>query len=382
MSGYRYPDMTTVEINRLFLQQKLTPLRFNFPTLPNFSKWSLQSPEPGKAFLEIKIPSSFVETNIYNLNFESFPNFSIFTKPLILKDLQTDKVLYEGPGIVLDTNTGLDWKTEIRNTNFQFEKVNTILKKQGNQDVLDDLLQSNKLNLRLWFHKYIAPYPGFTNSTKNFFGTQGSQIKNVGETITSPKPNWIRNFPLYTIQPQDQNNPDSLPRLTNLNESFFDLKTQLHVPFVSPLDWTQYYQKVTKRKTQLKDLKQLDCFPIPILQIRVPRIKEKNSPLQQVTSQISLYDNIDYKFDNTGMNLGTSNSFFLNTETSLETILENENFGNVLSGGTYKKLPTSFLSLSSSKNFFQENWEPLTSQSWLIVSQLGFAFSVFQILKT
>lgn len=382
MSGYRYPDMTTVEINRLFLQQKLTPLRFNFPTLPNFSKWSLQSPEPGKAFLEIKIPSSFVETNIYNLNFESFPNFSIFTKPLILKDLQTDKVLYEGPGIVLDTNTGLDWKTEIRNTNFQFEKVNTILKKQGNQNVLDDLLQSNKLNLRLWFHKYIAPYPGFTNSTKNFFGTQVSQIKNVGETITSPKANWIRNFPLYTIQPQDQNNPDSLPRLTNLNESFFDLKTQLHVPFVSPLDWTQYYQKVTKRKTQLKDLKQLDCFPIPILQIRVPRIQEKNSPLQQVTSQISLYDNIDYKFDNTGMNLGTSNSFFLNTETSLETILENENFGNVLSGGTYKKLPTSFLSLSSSKNFFQENWEPLTSHSWLIVSQLGFAFSVFQILKT
>lgn len=403
MSGYRYPDMTTLEITRLFLHQKLTPLWFNFSSFYQFNNLVSQISQFKKPFLQIKFPSIFIEPAMYNLTFKSVPNFSIFTKPLILKDLQTQKVLYEGPGIVLDTDTGLDWKTQITNTSFESKNLENNFKKQVTNSSLDDLFQSNKINLRLWFQKNILPYPGFTNTTKNFFGTL-SETENVF-SIQSAFPNykfgtnlekndWVKNFPLYTLQPQDQNNPDSLPRLTNLNESFFQLKTQLHVPFMSVGEWETYYQKIIEKKAQLKagdsqikEFKQLDCFAIPILQTRVPLTQEKGSLLKQVTGQISLYDNIDYQVTNTLLDLGASNS--LRNQDYLESVLELETFGNVFSAGTYKKLPTSFSSGGKNiffgnglKFFFQENWEPLTSQSWLIISQIGFAFSVFQILKT
>ena len=388
MSGYRYPDMTQSEINRLFLQQKLTP------------RWStLSSP---RNFLEIKFPSSFVETTLYNFNIEPFPNFSIATKPIILRDLETEKILYQGPGLILEKNNGLDWKTQIPQTDFEFKNTNTKLQKQSNTSVFDNVLQSNSFNLRLWFQQYMAPYPGFTKSTKNFFGANESP--EFSPTTSSKiqhfqKQNWIQKLPIYELEKRDvEKGPSNIPSVTNLNESFFELDTELHVPFISSREWKLHYQKFLDKKNQQisSDSQNEEChfFPAPLLQTRLPKIDQKNSILNQINSQLSLHDNIDYHFDKNLFKLLNSNSINFSPtsekDTALQNLLENDDFGTLFSTGTYKKNSTVFSSkrdkhsltkAQNTESFFQDNWEPLSFHSWLIISQLGFAFFVFQILK-
>lgn len=399
MSGYRYPDMTNQELRRFFLPPKLTSYLGKFKAIlkpGTFAKENFQILQT--TFLEIKIPSLFVGNALYDFQVPAFPKFSILTKPLLLKDLETDKVLYEGPGLVLDSSSGFDWLTKIRNTDFQIEPRKTNSKNQISESVLENLLETDNINLRLWFHKHITPYPGFTTPTKNFFVGQRSEGPNQNKT---QKQEWIESLPFYQVELRydlgnmSQAERDALTKVFNSNESFFALNTHLTLPVMSAAEWQTSYQKIQEKiqKNKLSDKKdsksiELACFPVPILQTRIPQFQEKHSYLPQVNSQLSLHDKIEYQMDPTLFNVAQSTPFSLNTQTNFESILEKETFETTFTSGTYKTVPTIFSSFSLptwlnfiKQSFFIENWEPLSLQSWLIVSQIGFSFCVFQILK-
>lgn len=402
MSGYRYPDMNSTEIHRLFLQHNLTQFGFPFQSSNNF--------------LQLKFPSMFIETNQYQFNLEPVPDFSISTKPIILRDIETDKILYEGPGILLDKNTAFDWKTELLN-------------------------DKQEKTLRFWFHRYISPYTSFNNSLTHFIGIYESPkissslalnsneshldpkikktqdlylsqereqaaLSNKENTFNSEKQNWLKILPGFKKQNYSNENLDpkervKLEKVTNINKSIFPLETTLNVPFISSEEWQTQYKKISQKKSQLKDSKAqsigFEFFPVPIIQSRIPKPTQK---LTQIHSQISLDDFIDYNFAKplnsfkdtlrfsalvgrkaTLQSKGGLNSFSLNAENYFQSVLENESFRNSLDSGFYKKIPSIFSSNKASINAFQNNWEPLSFQSWLIISQLSFAFFVFQILK-
>lgn len=399
MSGYRYPDMNAVDIQRLLLQQKNPAFALIFG---NFN-----------SFLKINVPGSILEPITYNFSFESLPEFSLFTKSLILKDFETMKILYQGPGIILDKNTGWDWKTELSQKQFSLEKKNSksqiklqefplsqnfentesspSLKvedtKQRSSVNLDSLSQSKRTSLRVWFQHYLSAYTPFSNANKNFFGvTESPEI--VSRITRGALENFPRNFIESLRQYKKQN--ELIPELsTNLNESLFQVDSDFQVPFITVPEWKHYYENLQERKSiKQGQISEIDFCKIPLLQTRFSKIQEnfsmtsQNSILEkQTNSQLSLYDDIDYQFNKTPLQITSSKDFSLVTETNFQGILENENFGSIFSSGIYKKIPTIFSSNSEARFLFQDNWEPLTFQSWLIISQLGFAFSVFQILK-
>ena len=379
MSGYRYPDMTSVEINRVLLQQRI-------PIFKGFFTQSIP-------YLRINVLGSILESTTYNFFLEPVPNFSLLTKTLNLKDFEKDKILYQGPGIILDKNMGFDWVIQpIENRDFKVQnkrqdlsftenlEYESSFQKQKPTFVFETLSNSKKITLRFWFQRYLSAYTTFGNVNKNFFGVKESPevLSSTSPTTTETEinPNAVEARLTYKNQyshypPLRGNN------VTNLNDSLFYVDAELQVPFISSEAWKQYQQKVLNTDQKSKNI----FCPIPFIQTRFPKIEENLSTNTQTNYQISLYDDIDYHFKKNGLQNGLSKEFSLATETNFQSLLENENFGNIFAAGIYKKLPTIFSSNSEARFLFQENWEPLSSQSWLIISQLGFAFSVFQILK-
>ena len=394
MSGYKYPDMTSQEITQLYLQQKLTPRN-------------------GSTFLQIKIPSTLIETCTYDFHGASLPEFSILVKPVVLKDFEKDKILYEGPGILFGENTAFDWKTSVEpnlfgvkqkegNTRQVWDHFNSLtssklnkfeLKKHQKDPlvVFETLSYSKKTNLRLWFQRYLSAYTPFAILTKNFFGLHESPefvnrsfIKdesNLSGSVlfkeNSKNNSNFQTFPLYKLQKHPSFG--TIETITNLNQSIFQVNPELQLPFLSPEDWKKYYQllkgNLTNGDLQISDH---NFLTLPLIQTRFPKV---SSTLTQNNSQISLYDNFDYAFNTNMLTSGSSTSYSLNTNKNFQGVLENENFETIFDAGFYNKLPSIFSSLGNPEIVFQDNWEPLSFQSWLIICQIGFAYLVFQILK-
>lgn len=377
MSGYRYPDMNSREIHRVLLKQKNLIFRLFF--------------NQSDTYLKISLPGINIEPIIYNFLFKPIPNFPILTKDLILKDFQTKENIFQGDAILLNKSNGFDWiapripnrkvkaKQNLLDRRFteNFEYKQTY---QKQHNIYQTLSTRINISLRLWFQRYLSAYTTFGNANKNFLGITKPPLRaNKPDIQEKSTQNEIK-FELDNLRkykPQSyRNRLLGPPTNFNFNESPFQVNSDYQTPFVSPDEWEQYSQNIIKNKQSQASA--LEFCKIPMIQIRMPKLEENVSINTQTIDQISLYDDIDYHFLKNYLQDGVSTKFSLSAEPNFQSIIENDNFGKFFDNGSYKRLPHHL----RSKRQFQNNWESLSFQSWLVISQVSFAFLVYKTLRS
>ena len=336
MSGYRYPDMTLNQITGLFCQESL------------FSTKNIQ----------VFLPSSFLTPQNSNIQNAESPIFLIQAKKLVLQD-HTDPTnnIYEGPSILLNAKTGLDW-----------------------QIVLKDSYP--KLDPRRWVENYLNTQNPLSDSFKNFFGIFESPENKISIDLKKLEPNndstyWLDHLSIFRSG-----------IITNTTQSYFPFERSFQLPFIEKQDWLN---QINNNSDPIK----LNAVSLPIIETRIP--KQTNPEL------LFGYNNaIDFAFTNPLTDLqsvieigGQSKSsqkpgflskfkskrardcFQLGFVPATTNYLDQESFQTHLSSGVYQKIPSIF----GIKTIFYDLWEPLTFNSWLVTSQIGFAFLVFTVLK-
>jgi ATP-dependent Zn protease len=353
MSGYKYPDMSTREIKWLMFQQR-----------------GLQNKRLKN--IKIQLPPSFGTTQLYSIDYPHIPSFFITTKPTTLTDFSVNRILYDGPGVVVNPNKGLDWNISSKN---QIETVNNYYAWLKRYLSTENSLVRFKKN---YFGVYDSPEFSFPNGTfgneklisfplpNETFGTG-----NTDETLlsnTNSQKYWVENLPIYRKG-----------TITNTEPNIFSFDRFIQIPALSEKEWkdeTEQHTKISIKNSGILETEYNDIM-LPILETKVPKSNKPNL-------LFSNNSNLDYEFLLPG---GNSKNRFLEFTPPTISFLEKETFGTKLSSGVYRRNPSIFSQSSKQPRFlqpaifFQDVWEPLTTKSWLIVSQIGFAFLVFKILK-
>ena len=318
MSGYRYPDMKLKQVIGLFFQGK----------------------DAQNRNIQILLPSSFLAPGSVESPHSLVPNFLIKSKKLVLKD-QADHAtnLYEGPAILSTDKTGFDWEVGV-----------------------DSSANSNNTKyFRGWVEKYLNSTNPLSDSFKNFFGLFESPENSLNIAPTRGIKNnqtnyWFKNLPIFRTG-----------ILTNTTSTYFEFDRSFQIPYIENKDWNS----VLSSQSDSNSLT-LNTILLPIVETRIPKGTKPefgykpfvdfdfNSPLDFLKGPSKKHLQITFS---------PSSSSYLNEE-ALETSL---------SSGIYQKIPS--VLNSSSFPIFYDLWEPLTFKSWLVTSQIGFAFLVFTILK-
>jgi len=286
--------------------------------------------------IRIILPSSFLLPQAPTVKHIQPPTFLINSKKVILTDPIDQNVnLYDGPGILINKKTGFDWKIFIEN-------------------------DSTKVDLQDWIENYLGLNNPLSDSLKNFFGVLESPENNFSNQVNLIENKkevtyWFKNLSVFRTG-----------IISNTTPSYFKFERSFYLPFISNLDW----QNQLTKTTELNSL-QLNTAALPILETRIP---QSNSP-----KLLFGYKNaVDFKFENP-FSKKSKDSFALSFIPANFTYLGQEYFQIPLSSGVYQKIPSLFG--ENSLAIFDDLWEPLTFKSWLVTSQIGFAFLVFNILK-
>src|SRR4029079_4935508 len=89
--------------------------------------------------LKILLPSSYLFPQSSNFQHTAPPSYLVKSKKLVLKDALEREIFYEGPSVVLNKESGFDWKI-------------------------------NSSSLKLWVEKYLGAKNPTHLTSKNFFG--------------------------------------------------------------------------------------------------------------------------------------------------------------------------------------------------------------------
>lgn len=323
MSGYNYPDMTDVDLHWFYTFKKYSPVGAK-----SFSSKNLAE--------EIKMETSTVSSSSKTSFFDvkKLPTFLIETKDVLFRNRDRNKVFYTGPALILDSQKNLDWKT------------------YGEE------------NLRTWFHNYISPLNPFTQTRGNFFGVYSSP--EFLTNVKTPDFSSFENPYLYRLHYiKSQNPPIWGPVALSPQSNFEPYNSLLHVAV------EEKGKPVLKKGVDVLLLKKDNSSPgydfLPIVQIQQPKFTNPPLGLDNFVGYSPIFDlgvtsTPDYNF---------SADFFRETG-----ILAKK------SSGSYRKLASLFSKAKSSTSVLANNWEPLSSRSWLVVTQLSFAVLIFQVLKS
>lgn len=326
MSGYKYPDMTQRELISFLIQKNISNIkniRIIFPTTYLM---------PQNSSIEIKSPSKFL----------------IQSSKKSLKDFSTGEIQYEGPTILLNKKTGLDWEIEPKNSDYR--------------------------SLRNWLEGYFNTKNPLSDSIKSFFGIYESpeSVSKISSDTSHSNKYWSKNLPLHRIG-----------IITNNTYSIIPFERSFQVPSFNDIEWKEFIE--TNRELIDKNLIDYSTIALPIIETRLPKIETDNN--------FFIYkDTVDFEFQNP-FEKEFKDKQFLNDTTKqpkkyltnldflphIKTFSKGESLENQYSSGIYQKLPgiignTRLIS-------FSDLWEPLTFKSWLVISQIGFAFLVFKVLK-
>jgi len=328
MSGYDYPDMNDLDLYWFYTLNKHSP----------FGAKSLSG-----ATEEFKIETSTVplSSKTYLFDVKKLPAFLIETTDVLLRNIDRNKVFYTGPALVLDSQKNLDWKTY------------------------------GEKNLRSWFHNYVSPLNPFVQTRGNFFGVYSSP-----EFVPTPKTPDFSSFEnpyLYRLHYfKGQNPPIWGPVTLSPQSNFEPYNSLLHVAV------EEKEKPVLKKGVDVLLLKKDNSSPeydfLPIVQIQQPKITKPSLALDNFVGYSPIFDmgvtsTPDYNF---AAESGSTNAFF-ERETGILT---------KKSSGSYRKLASLFSKTKNSTSVLANNWEPLSSRSWLVVTQLSFAVLIFQVLKS
>ena len=269
--------------------------------------------------LEIKLPFSFLtKKQIINVN-STPPKFLIQTRNTEIDENSPFQFVYSGPTTIFDPQTGFDWK---------FAN------------------QTQQINFRNWLMK-MSTNTIQNRNPKNFFGIFDSP-ESTNQTFASSininsEDYWLKNLPIFNtgnfIKPLRQD---------------FQYKDIVQFPYLSSIN----LNKLISNSNLI--------LPLPILESNVA---SSNSKFIQNNK------NYTFELEPEFLNKNVHGNFLQNTTASLI----NEYTTDYLTSGVYKSVPSVF---SPQKNIlFTTLWEPLTFRSWLVTSQIGFAFLVFKVLK-
>ncbi len=325
MSGYLFPDMNSIDVGWFLLQKYIS------------SSGSVQN-------IQIQLPASFSLLKQYSTLSLIKPDFLIETKNVHLKNRESDNTLYQGPAITTLKQTGFDWNIRSKNSeNYEF---------------------------RDWLEFYLSSVNPFSDSFLNFFGVYNSPEYDVSAETNIQKDSnyWFSQLPFFRNG-----------ILSNPDTSLLSFERSFQIPFISEKEWNRCFPENTQNLTN--DLAEKDFVEIslPLVETRIPTNKEP-------FFLFGLQPLVDYQFSPPYKNKSYVQGDFL---PEIWDSLEEESFGNQISSGMYQRIPSTFqLKSQDSKNiffdpslFFYDLWEPLTYRSWLVISQIGFAFLVFSILK-
>lgn len=372
MSGYIYPDTSRQELEWFYKQKsqgffgKHSRVRYVLPDLKE------------------NLLGLDVSTIKYNFVVNKLPRFSVETQEVEVQSRDRQNSLYEGPGLVLDSERALDWKV------------------------------SGKL--RSWFHKYLSPLNPLYQKQENFFGAWkspgiSSRSLALAELEEQNRDIFIKR--LKYVKKNDKETRWGTSLSLAYNPRFAPYKVELYIPaepekwggkgiFIAPKnsDIEKYPELNLELEGQnpedqpssmrprytLKDQAALDFLPLvdvsmPASRSFSPTKDSKNgySPI----FNLGITANSDYSFTPNvfdyispqraeryikRVSIYSKRSFFSRLFIRLKVEL-----------ARFVPLPAKWLKTSQRTQV--SNWEPLTSQSWLIVSQITFAVVFFYALK-
>ena len=343
MSGYFYPDMNLKQVNN-FLVHKV---------FSNFSNtYSLPTNFIGQTNLKIIFPANSGFINNFSFENQKASIFRIKTGFVNFQDLDKKQSLYSNQALFVNGKNGLDWETLNFNpkTNLKSDLQKLNAQVETRDKVSFGSREKYSPNLRFWLENYFSPLNPLLDSKQ----------------MVLKKP---------VLQQND----------------FLFSKNDVLVPFLTRNQWQNLYteNKIgVETNLYLNDFKVNECV-IPLVQIALPQLSSSRL-------NFDLTPTLDYVFSSssstktsnylvpfpTSKELGSLNSFqehyFSDTES-----LTNLSYKKLLS--IYPQQQSFLASLTQfslpSEKIFWENWEPLTYRSWLIITQIGFAFVFFNFLK-
>lgn len=321
MSGYLYPDMNLKQVISLYFKEQ----------------------NAQKRNIKLIMPSSFLIPNRLKTLNEELPTFTINSKKIVLFDsISQSTNLYEGPSIILKTENGLDWQVHLKKS------------------------AQNK-SLREYMEFYLNSKNSLTDSLKNFFGIFESLENNQNSKFKINLLNknyWFNNLPIFRIG-----------NIANTTPSFFEFTRSFQLPYLTNEQW----EVLVSKQNELKGLN-LNTISLPIIETRFPK---KISPQflfgYKYSSELDFSNPLNIFKNSKVVTTSINPDLELTFQPGSTNYLNNESFENSLTSGIYKKTP-SILDKNLAPIFY-DLWEPLTFKSWLVTSQIGFAFLIFTILK-
>ena len=396
MSGYYFPDISDKELKSLVLQifykkNFLDRLYFSQKKLSNRISplgRELYSSQNFLSSIKIQLPQSFVPGRVseikYNFPFLKQPNLNIKYRPTFLEGIT--QTLYEGPGVVQNSFTK---EVEIK----------------------------NKTQVRNWLKNFFSPDNPLTDRRDGFFGKNKDSDTTFSENV----------FRRGSETAEFLEKAESRRGSSNENLPVVPYYDEFQVPYLNEKEWGIILEKIKadlEEKSALDPNFDLDKFhlSIPLIRIRTPKNGPIVWPLTQIDYQPPL---LNYRGSRGKEEDPSSNSFAcfscfdskkvkqrqLYSSQSLEVFKNSENgiplkFHYIPSsqillnrnlvekkffGGIYQKIFSTYNSMSTdhskqtlAKNLsvqFRECWEPITKNSWLILTQFSFGFFVLRILR-
>lgn len=420
MSGYEYPD-TTIRHFRSLLLQHLYKTKIS--VLKNFLL-KLKIPIESKIFrpsFAIQFPPSFTSSVNYNYSNQKIPNLKLKYKRTLLEGEK--QTLYDGPGVLRNDPThDLDFsnKQEINDWIKQFLSSDNPLTNRREVFFGQNLMTLPVLNSELqkeYLDKKTTVLP-ITN-TKISTKLHCEKINKVKKSLKQSG-----------ITKTGEISAVIKTSLTHVSLPVLPFTEEFQVPYLTKSQWQTILEKLKAHfedqideKTKLDKKFQVD---IPLVRIRNPKQQNIHWPLNQLdyhdlndlilNSQQKISKEVNKKTSisglaNTYQSISYSQKFSEELKPKIsyhyipsaqvlwnEYLVKKKTFGNV-----YKKfftvydtiiqnpyesfrLPkeskttkTSFLNTFNTG--FYQSWEPITTGSWMMLTQLSFGLVVLQILQ-
>jgi ATP-dependent Zn protease len=343
MSGYVYPDMKTKDLAWFYNVNKIIKGNPNsFFTKINFRTSKNNLLKINEQPLNFETSDSPLCSQNYKFQINNLPKILVETKNIFLKTPLQDKIFYKGSSLSLDFQKNFDWK-----------------------NLSED-------HLRSWFHNYLSPSNPLVQPQENFFGNYYSpqflldaKIANFSDFKTN---SFLRLKFIKTLETNWQY-CDWIYEYDSAQSLFVPWQSSLHIPSETT-NQNQILKEENLRGLFLavskQDSNEIKQF-LPIIQLKQPIWNNLNEKLTSFNGYTPLFEfgvkgNPDYPVS--------------------PFCLGKKRFVIKHTSGQYRKLKSIFAKKQYSNLLCVDNWEPLTSTSWLVVSQLSFAIFIFHVLKS
>lgn len=322
MSGYIYPDMTSEELYWFYSGNPLKSTQ-NRPI-------SVFNPLP-------------VKSKEFTFNVQKFPEISIQTNQVSIQNPELESTFYTGAAVLLDSQRALDWKI------------------------------TSKQNFRSWFNTYISPFNSLLQPFENFFGVYNSP-KFLADDQTQKFDEFSKTS-LFSVKSTSSGYFAGAGFFDALEESVVRFApSSLCFQFISnsELSKTSFIRNLEVNLSKNKETEKF--LTVPVLQLQHPGpCGPKLAPFGKGAESQSLQNYSSYfTFTNKG-----NPDYVFSTDS-----FSQQNFITNYTSGSYTKTASIYSKRKHSLQVNVNHWEPLTSKSWLTITQFSFAFFIFHILKS